>query len=67
MNVALCKCGVDMTKHDDVDSHEFDASGTRHRCGETLSVDGKQYSCPMPYHHDEHGVDCGGLTGEKLW
>ena len=61
-DIALCKCGVDMTEHDGVD-HEFDAAGTRHRCGEP--VDG--FLCAMPAYHREHGVECGRLTGEKLW
>lgn len=60
--LALCKCGVDMTEHDDV-GHAFDAAGTRHSCG--ASVQG--FHCPRPKYHDEEGVPCGPLTGEKLW
>jgi len=63
MNVALCKCGVDMTDHDAVDSHEFDAAGTRHRCESV--VDG--YLCPRPAYHEQSGVGHGPLTGAKLW
>lgn len=65
MNVALCKCGVDITDHYRVadEDHEFDAAGTRHRC--TESVDG--YLCPRPAYHQDENVPCGPLTGHKLW
>jgi hypothetical protein len=60
--IALCKCGTDMSLHDGMD-HEFDASGTRHVCGEP--VDG--FLCARPAYHQEQGVPCGPLTGRKLW
>jgi len=63
MSIALCKCGVDVTDHDAVEDHEFDAAGTRHVCG--APVDG--YLCPRPAYHPEEGVPCGPLTGTKLW
>jgi hypothetical protein len=62
MSIALCKCGIDTCDHDEVD-HEFDAAGTRYPC--TAPVGG--YLCPRPSYHDEKGVPCGPLTGEKLW
>ena len=61
--IALCKCGVDMVDHDDVSDHQFDASGTKHPCGAVVNG----YHCPLPYHHAEHGVPCGPITGKKLW
>ena len=68
-DVALCKCGIDMAEHDDVNAHglvtdhDFDAAGTRHRCGEAVNG----YLCPRPRYHDESNVPCGPLTGKKLW
>ena len=61
-NVALCKCGTDMTDHDDL-GHDFDAAGTRYRCGGLVGG----YQCARPAYHDEHDVPCGPITGEKLW
>ena len=61
MEIALCKCGVDMTVHPR--GHEFDAAGTRHRCG--ALVDG--WMCPRPAYHEDEAVAHGPLTGEKLW
>jgi len=66
-DLALCKCGVDMTEHDDITDHEFDASGTRHRCEKFVTAFGHQFLCGRPMYHDEHDVPCGGLTGRKLW
>lgn len=43
--------------------HEFDAAGTRHRCG--ALVDG--WMCPRPAYHEDEAVAHGPLTGEKLW
>lgn len=63
MNVALCKCGVDVTDHDDVDDHPFDPSGTRYPCGARIN----SYLCPRPANHDEENVPCGPLIGLKLW
>jgi hypothetical protein len=76
MNIALCKCGIDMSEHPHMDpwpdyptepipegEHAFDAAGTRHRCEEL--VDG--WMCPRPAYHKEHGVPCGPLTGDRLW
>lgn len=62
-NIALCKCGVDMTEHDIVEDHDFDASGTRHVCGEPI----QGFLCARPAYHDDSGVPCGPLTGKKLW
>ena len=62
MNVALCKCGIDMTEHDD-ENHVFEGSGTRHRCGALVAG----FLCARPWSHDGEGVPCGPLTGEKLW
>ena len=64
MDIALCRCGVDMTEHDDVDGHEFVAAGTRHRCG-VLTPEG--WLCPRPAYHLEENVGHGPLTGEVLW
>lgn len=92
MNVALCKCGIDMSEHEDLwsdrgrewteddelklNGHYFDAAGTKHRCEEliefaTLSSSGEivrtTWMCPRPAYHKEKGVECGPLTGKKLW
>lgn len=75
--IALCKCGVDMMEHDDID-HAFDASGTKHRCDNLVETEAGSchicgaegyayFYCPRPAYHDEHNVECGPLTGEKLW
>lgn len=61
--IALCKCGVDCGDHDKIEDHDFDASGTRHPCGEAV----QGFLCARPVYHDEHNVPCGPLTGEKLW
>ena len=60
--IALCKCGVDMAEHDDVE-HDFDAAGTRHVCGKKVSG----FLCARPKYHEDEGVSCGPLTGSKLW
>jgi hypothetical protein len=69
MDIALCKCGVDMSEHDNIEDHEFDAAGTRHRCGLLVPVypQGERFACARPAYHDEENVPCGGLTGRKLW
>jgi hypothetical protein len=73
-NVALCRCGIDMTEHGSGDGsdeellmngHVFVAAGTRHRCEEWLV--GRVALCPRPRYHGEEGVECGFLTGELLW
>jgi hypothetical protein len=68
MNIALCKCGIDMSEHDEY-GHAFDASGTKYRCEELIKVygGGGVYLCPRPAYHLDEGVDHGPLTGEKLW
>ncbi len=80
MNVALCKCGVDMSEHVGVDpydidddpipegGHAFDAAGTKYRCEEFVVVNWEKhiYLCPRPAYHLQEGVKCGPLTGEKL-
>jgi len=66
MNVALCKCGVDCTEHGEFDgefTHEFDAAGTKHECGKKI----RGFLCARPRYHEDEGVPCGPLTGEKLW
>lgn len=63
MNIALCKCGIDMADHHDVEGHEFDAAGTRHQCGAPV----QGFLCARPAYHLDKGVPCGPLTGEKLW
>lgn len=75
MNLALCKCGIDMTEHVGLDAwdeipegeHAWDASGTKYRCEQLVTVDGGVYLCPRPAYHDREGVGCGPLTGKKLW
>lgn len=78
MNVALCKCGIDMTEHvgvyawdDEIPEgeHAFDASGTKHRCEKFITAPLTQgiYLCPRPMYHDREDVACGPLTGKKLW
>lgn len=75
MNLALCKCGVDMTQHVGVQEweeipegdHAFDAAGTKHRCEELIATAGGVYLCPRPMYHDRESLPCGPLTGEKLW
>lgn len=83
MQIALCKCGVDMSVHpalwdDEEDTnadHEFDASGTKYRCEELILVNytgpvggtGDMYLCPRPAYHKDHGVPCGPINGKKLW
>jgi len=62
MDVALCKCGVDMCEHDGK-THNFDAAGTRHRCCRQI----QGFLCARPMYHEDEGVPCGPLTGEKLW
>lgn len=69
--IALCKCGIDMSEHDD-SKHSFDAAGTKYPCDKLMSNDdcptcGAKSYCPRPAYHDEEGVPCGPLTGEKLW
>ncbi len=57
------------------DVHVFDAAGTKYRCGEKIEMllylhDGPYrsiYFCPRPAYHKQEGVECGPLTGEKLW
>lgn len=74
MDIALCRCGVDMTQHLDVEpwgnhylgfplGHAFEAAGTRHRCENLIAG----YICPRPKYHQQEGVVCGPLTGQKLW
>jgi hypothetical protein len=63
MNIALCKCGVDMGDHGSDLDHEFDASGTRHTCGAPV----QGFHCARPGYHEEENVPCGPLTGDKLW
>lgn len=64
MNVALCKCGVDMCDHDDADAdHEFDAAGTKYECASPV----QGFLCARPRYHEQEGVPCGPLTGKKLW
>lgn len=76
MTIALCKCGVDMSVHPGDDpwddyptetlpesEHQFDAAGTRHRCGNLVNG----WMCARPAYHDEHNVPCGPLTGDRLW
>lgn len=63
MDVALCRCGVDLSDHDEVTEHAFEAAGTRHRCEEF--VDG--YLCPRPRYHQRYQVLCGPLLGPRLW
>ena len=64
MDIALCKCGIDMSDHEDEElGHEFDAAGTRYRCGEPING----YLCPRPAYHRDYGVPHGPLTGAKLW
>lgn len=82
MALALCKCGVDMVDHGINDEeyptgyptyreqghdHPFSASGTKYRCEEMVETDEGYYLCPRPRYHEEEGVPCGPLTGEKLW
>lgn len=77
MNVALCKCGVDMSQHDGVfdwddeipdGGHAFDAAGTKYPCEEYIEVAGLgTFMCPRPMYHNQEGVGCGPLTGEKFW
>lgn len=62
MAIALCKCGVDRGVHGDA-THEFDASGTRHVCGQPV----QGFLCARPAYHEDENVPCGPLTGEKLW
>lgn len=82
-NVALCKCGIDMTNHfygkeyDELENdpdfvlpegfHYFDAAGTRHRCEEFVQAAEGTFLCPRPAYHKQEGVSCGPLTGKKLW
>lgn len=56
--------------------HMFDASGTKYRCEEIvtlsmLDMTGNivtlQWTCPRPAYHKQEGVECGPLTGKKLW
>lgn len=87
MSIALCKCGVDIVEHDKIYKdngaplqpfrHEFEASGTRHRCekiyGVTVKLQvtpddevvGKPVNevliCPRPKGHDD--VDGGAPCG----
>lgn len=76
--LALCKCGIDMTVHkysyegDEYEDeslppaegeHYFDAAGTKYRCEEFING----YLCPRPAYHKQEGVECGPLTGKKLW
>jgi hypothetical protein len=76
--IALCKCGVDMVDHPRLEpwgdyptetlndeEHDFDAAGTKHRCEEWLPSLGA--FCPRPRYHQNEAVECGPLTGEKLW
>lgn len=75
MNLALCKCGTDMTQHDiegDENEypfdHPFDAAGTKYRCEELIHVTPKeQYLCARPAYHKDKGVLCGPINGKKLW
>jgi hypothetical protein len=75
VNIALCTCGVDVTRHavEDGDEklsglvqHLFIAAGTRHACLEEVpGSDG--LLCPRPRYHEEHEVEHGPLTGRHLW
>lgn len=77
MNLALCKCGIDMTEHVGVHAwddeipergHAFDAAGTKYRCEGTITIPYiGQFLCARPAYHTREGVACGPLTGEKLW
>jgi hypothetical protein len=80
MNLALCKCGIDMTEHphlepwDDYptepipeDEHAFDAAGTKYPCEKYVNTPEGKYLCPRPMYHEQHDVVCGPLTGKKLW
>lgn len=82
-NIALCKCGVDMTQHEksvscgvDVDWEEFRLLDPLYRFGHSFDAAGtkyrcekfiKGYLCPRPMYHKDEGVPCGPLTGKKLW
>ncbi len=83
VGLALCKCGIDMVDHPDVDAdwnedpyelavaaglnHTFDPSGARYRCENNTEQNGHLVICLRPMYHEEEGVPCGHLTGNKLW
>ena len=84
MSIALCKCEIDMSQHEDMEvwgelpegTHLFEAAGTRHRCEEMIEFSTTDwpggatkifFTCPRPAYHKDEGVECGPLTGNKLW
>lgn len=60
-NLALCKCGIDMTVHNDEEiGHTLEFAGTRHRCYKWLTNGGV---CEMPHFHYEDSSSCRTVTG----